>query len=286
MLKRLITLTAVVLLYCITTVFSQRIPQLGIAASLENDAVLYQSGFRLIGESVGSLLSPKLTHQQFLQKVASLKTAQCKVYMCNSFFPGDMKIAGDKVNEQQVLTFADTVFSRAHQAGIPAIVLGSGAARRLPEGYDVKKATDDFILLAKKLAVIAEKYKVKIFLEALNSTETNFITTLKQAAYIVNGVNHPSFRLNADIYHMLKENESPQSIIDAGSIIEYCEIAEKEERTYPGFKGDDFVPYLKALKKIKYKGYIFIEGRWKDYKTEAPLAKAYMEKQLKLAYIK
>lgn len=46
---------------------------------------------------------------------------------------------------------------------------------------------------------------------------------------------------------MLKENESPQSIIDAGSVIEYCEIAEKDERTYPGFKGDNFMPYLKAL---------------------------------------
>ncbi|MES2829475.1 MAG: TIM barrel protein [Bacteroidota bacterium] len=283
MIKRL-TFLALGLLLAYAPVFSQRLPQLGIAASLENDAVLYQSGFRLIGESVGSLLSPKMNYQQFLQKAASLKNAKCKVYMCNSFFPGDMKIAGDKVIENEVLIFADTVFSRANKAGIPAIVLGSGSARRLPEGYDVKKATEDFINLAKKLALLAGKYKVKLFLEALNSTETNFITTLSQAAYIVKSVNHPSFRLNADIYHMLKENEPPQSIIDAGSVIEYCEIAERDERTYPGFKGDNFVPYLKALKTVKYKGYIFIEGRWKDYKTEAPLAKAYMEQQLKQAY--
>jgi len=283
MIKRLFTVLAISISLR-GTAFSQQRPMLGIASSLENDAVLYQSGFKLIGESVGNLLSPKLSNEQFLKRVASLKAAKCKVYMCNSFFPGELKIAGDKVDEQAVLTFADTVFSRASKAGIPAVVLGSGSARRLSEGYDVKKATEDFVKLSKKLALLAGKYKVKIFLEALNSTETNFIITLSQAAYIVKGVNHPNFRLNADIYHMLKENESPQSIVDAGKIIEYCEIAEKDERTYPGFKGDDFVPYLKALKKIHYKGYIFIEGRWTNLKTEAPLAKAYMEAQLQAAY--
>jgi sugar phosphate isomerase/epimerase len=284
MIRRLLILMAFTLNTFSGSVFGQQQPKLGIASSLENDNVLYQSGFKLIGESVGNLLSPKLSYEQFLEKAKSLKIAQCKVYMCNSFFPGDMKIAGDKVDEQAVLAFADTVFSRAHKAGIPAIVLGSGSARRLPSGYDTLRATKDFIALAKKVAVLAAKYKVKLFLEALNSTETNFITTLSQAAHIVKSVNHSNFKLNADIYHMLKENESPQSIIDAGNIIEYCEIAEKDERTYPGFKGDDFVPYLKALKKINYKGFIFIEGRWTNLKVEAPLAKAYMEAQLKTAY--
>lgn len=282
--KKSFVLLVSVLIFSNTAVFSQSIPQLGIASSLENDAVLYQSGFQLIGESVGKLLSPKLSQEQILKNKSSLKEMQCQVYMCNSFFPGDLKIAGDQVDEQKVLTYADSVFSRASQLGIKAIVLGSGGSRRLPEAYDVQKAEAAFIKLAKKIALLAKPYGVKIFLEALNSTETNFITTLQQAAKIVRAVNHPNFRLNADIYHMMKENEPPQHIVDAGKIIEYCEIAEKDERTYPGFKGDDFVPYHKALKKIKYNGYIFIEGRWTDLKVEAPLAKAYLEKQLKLAY--
>lgn len=265
-------------------VFGQSVPKLGIASTMENDAVLYESGFHLIGESVGKLVSPKLSQDQILQNKSSLKKMRCHVYMCNSFFPGEIKIAGDQVDEQKVLTYADTVFSRASQLSIKAIVLGSGGSRRLTGGYDVQKAEAAFIKLVEKMALLAEPYGVKIFLEALNSTETNFITTLQQAARIVKAVNHPNFRLNADIYHMLKENEPPQHIVDAGDIIEYCEIAEKDERTYPGFKGDDFVPYLKALKKIKYSGHIFIEGRWTDLKIEAPLAKDYLEKQLKLAY--
>ena len=267
-------------------VFSQAIPELGIASSLENDAVLYQSGFRLIGESVGKLVSPNLSPEQICENKSSLKKMKCQVYMCNSFFPGNLKIAGEQVDEQKVLIYADSVFSRAAQLGIKVIVLGSGGARRLPEGYNVQKAEAEFIVLTRKMALLAARYNVRIFLEALNSTETNFITTLKQAAKIVRAVNHPNFRLNADIYHMMKENEPPQHIVEAGDVIVYCEIAEKDERTYPGFKGDDFVPYLKALKKINYNGYIFIEGRWTDLSVEAPLAKAYLEKQLKLAYQK
>jgi sugar phosphate isomerase/epimerase len=282
--KKSFALLALALICSAAPVFSQSMPKLGIASSLENDAVLYQSGIQLIGESVGKLVSPKLSDEQILQNKSTLKKMQCQVYMCNSFFPGDLKIAGDQVDEQKVLTYAYTVFSRASQLGIKVIVLGSGGSRRLPEGYDAQKAEADFIKLIRKIVVLAKPYDVKIFLEALNSTETNFITTLKQAARIVRAVNHPNFRLNADIYHMMKENEPPQHIVDAGDIIAYCEIAEKEERTYPGFKGDNFVPYLKALKKINYKGYIFIEGRWTDLKVEAPLAKAYLEKQLKLAY--
>lgn len=231
------------------------------------------------------MVSPILTEEQFQKNVELVKAAKCKVYMCNVFFPADLKIAGDQVHEKNVLEFADTVFYRASILGVNAIVLGSGKARRLPEGYDKKRAEQDFVILGTKLANLAQKHGVKIFLENLNSTETNFINSLKDAAFIVKEINHPYFRLNADIYHMLKENESAQEIINAGDIIEYCEIAEKEQRTPPGVKGDDFVPYLKALKEIGFKGPIFIEGRWTDMVKEAPAAKAYLEKQLKEAYL-
>ena len=282
--KKNILFTIVCLsLFCQSS-FSQEIPRLGIASSAVNDSILYSSGYSLIGESVSRMVSPRLSEVQFENNIRIVKGLKCHVYMCNVFFPADIKLVGPDLDEKRVLSYADTVFKRASILGVSAIVLGSGGPRRLPEGYDREVATREFVALSKQLAQVAAKYNVKVFLENLNSTETNFITSLKDAAQVVRSVNHPNFRLNADIYHMMKESESPQSIIDAGEIIEYCEIAEKEARTYPGFKGDDFVPYLKALKQIGFKGHIFIEGRWTDLKTEAPIAKAYLERQLKVAY--
>ena len=64
------------------------IPRLGIVAPLEQDSLVYASGFRMLGESVGRMLSPSLTEAQFQQNLARIKKAKCKVLLCNIFFPG------------------------------------------------------------------------------------------------------------------------------------------------------------------------------------------------------
>src|SRR5436189_5464627 len=104
------------------------IPRLGIVAPIEQDSLIYASGFRMLGESVGRMLSPSLTEEQFQQNLARIKKAKCKVLLCNIFFPGSIKIAWPAVEEKRVLGYADTVLSRAKRAGIHFIVLGSGVA--------------------------------------------------------------------------------------------------------------------------------------------------------------
>ncbi|MBC8052217.1 MAG: sugar phosphate isomerase/epimerase [Sphingobacteriaceae bacterium] len=268
----------------IPSAIAQTIPKLGIVAPLEQDSLIYASGFRMIGESVGRMLSPSISEAGFATNKARIKNAKCKVYLCNVFFPSKLKIAGPDVNEELVLRYADSVFNRAKQADIPIIVLGSGGARRIPEGYDPQRANIDFASLCRKLALLAEKHGVMIALESLEATETNFLITLTSAAQIVRMVDHKNFKLNADIFHMMREGESPQSILDAGDILVYCEIAEKEMRSLPGVKGDDFKPYLRALKKINYKGEIFIEGNTKNPASDIPLSFQYLTRQLREVY--
>lgn len=260
------------------------IPKLGIVAPIEQDSIVYASGFRMIGESVGKMLSPSLTEEQFQQNLTRIKKSKSKVFLCNIFFPGSLKIAGPDVNETNVLLHADTVFARAKRAGISYIVLGSGGARRLPDGYDQIKAQSDFVLLCRKLAAYAGKYNIMIALESLEATETNFLITLKDAADVVRGVDHPNFKLNADIFHMMREGESPQSILDAADILVYCEIAEKQKRSLPGVMGDDFKPYLRALRDAKFKGHIFIEGNTSNPLNDIPLSFKYLTRQLEEVY--
>ena len=68
---------------------------------------------------------------------------------------------------------------------------------------------------------------------------------------------------------MLKDNEGPEQIVKYGKYIVHCHIAEKQNRTAPGVVGDDFREYFRALKKVKYRGGLSIEGRWKDFDSEA-----------------
>lgn len=260
------------------------IPRLGIVAPLEQDSLVYASGFRILGESVGRMLSPSLTEKQFEQNLIRIKKAKCKVLLCNIFFPGSIKIAGPAVDESRVLSYADTVLSRAKKAGIRFIILGSGGARRLPDGYNAVKAQADFAQLCRKLAMVAGKYGITIALESLQAAETNFLISLKSAAEVVRAVDHPNFKLNADIFHMMRECESPQSIVDAADILVYCEIAEKQKRSLPGVEGDDFKPWLRALRKAKYKGHIFIEGNTSNPGTDIPLSFKYLTRQLEEIY--
>jgi len=260
------------------------VPELGIIVPLEQDSLAYASGFRMLGESVGRMLSPSLTGEQFAENLQRIKKAKCKVVLCNIFFPGNIKIAGPDVNETRVLGYADSVFSRAKTAGIGLIVLGSGTARRIPDNYDTTKAKRDFVALCRKLSVVAARYEIMIALDSLQSAETNFLISLNSAAEIVRSVNHPNFRLNADIFHMLRQGESPQSIIDAADILIYCEIAEKQSRSLPGVVGDDFKPWLRALRKANYKGHIFIEGNSNDLRKDMPLSFKWLTLQLQEVY--
>jgi sugar phosphate isomerase/epimerase len=283
--KKLLVLLSASLLFASSFIADRKkLPQLGIVAGLAQDELIYAAGFRANGESVKRVLSPTLSDQEFVDKLKEIKTAKCKLVSCNLFFPATLKIAGPEVVEKRVLAYADSVLSRAGQAGVKYIVLGSGGSRNIPAGYDIEKAKADFVNLGKKLGGIAKKYQVTIVLENLETTETTFITSLKAAAEIVRKVNHPNFRLNADLFHMMREGESPEEIVAAGNLVGFCEIAEKEKRSLPGVMGDDFRPYLRALKKIGYKGYIFMEGSIKNPAVEIPQAFKYLSKQVAEVY--
>ncbi|HOY07315.1 MAG TPA: sugar phosphate isomerase/epimerase family protein [Saprospiraceae bacterium] len=260
-------------------------PQIGIAENMDNDSLLAAAGYTCMVESIGRRFSPRTVPDAAFQKnLLHIAQLPIPIYSVNLFIPADLKLVGPAVNEKAVLAYADSVMNRLHQANIRHIVWGSGGARRIPEGFDKKVATEQMISIAKKIAKRARKYHIVIFLENLNSTETNFINTVEEALYIVRKVNHPNLRLNADIYHMLKEGESPDVILKTGKYLAYVEIAEKEQRTAPGVTGTDFRPYLQALQQVNYHGKIVIEGQWKKVSDIAVPAFQYLQRQINEVY--
>ena len=168
---------------------------------------------------------------------------------------------------------------RAGMAKIPYIVFGSGKARHVPDGVSREEAMEQFISFCKQIAPFAETYGVTVVIEPLNKAETNLINSLSEGARVVEAVNHPNVQLLCDMYHMMRENESPSEIVKQGKYIRHCHIAEREERTPPGAKGDDFRPYFNALKQIGYKGCVSIECRWSDFENEVQQALPYMKEQ-------
>ena len=73
---------------------------------------------------------------------------------------------------------------------------------------------------------------------------------------------------------------SVSKFIKSADKLVHCHIAECEERTAPGVKGDDFTPYFKALKEIKYDGRISFECSWQDVSAQLPKAVEVMKEQI------
>lgn len=261
------------------------IPEIGIVQNIENDSILQRYGYRYLVESVGKLISPRsVNDEQFETNAAKINKLQVPMYAFNIFIPGELKIVGPNVNEQAILTYVEKVFQRCQATGVKRIIWGSGGSRRVPDGFDHEKAKEQFISSAKKIAAMASKYDISLALENLNSTETNFITTIEDALDVVKKVNHKNLRLCVDVYHMLKEGESPSSILKAKGYVIYCEVAEKEGRTPPGVHGDDFRPYFEALKKVGYSDKIMIECRWEDVARQGEVAFRELRAQIQDVY--
>jgi sugar phosphate isomerase/epimerase len=277
-----------ILLFASVSVFAQqknKRPEIGIVADFHQDSLVHASGYSVLVESISRCFSPKaVTDQQFEENLLALKKLKTPLFAVNVFIPGELKLVGPDVNETAVLDYANVILERCSRAGVTFVVFGSGGARRIPDGFDRATARQQFVSISKKLGDLARKHSVTIVLENLNSTETNFITTATEALSIVKDVDHPNFRLCVDIYHMLKENEPASVVEDTKRYIAHCDIAEKENRTPPGTKGDDFRPYLAALKKIGYQGKIILECRWDNLALQAKSARETLLKQMDDVY--
>lgn len=244
---------------------------LGVCTSYSNAALIKSLGYSFVEEGVGRFLIPDEKSggdAQFAKNTALVKSVGVPVRSYTSFFPGNLKSVGEELHHEAILERADLALKRAKEIGSPNIVFGSGGSRRIPEGFDREKAKQQHIEVSRKMGVLAEKHGVTITIEPLNRSETNFVNSLAEGAEIVTAVNNPWFRLLCDIYHMKKDDEGPEQIRKYGKLITHCHIAEKANRTAPGVEGDDFRPYFKALKKIKYKNGLSLECRWKDFDTE------------------
>ena len=260
-------------------------PEIGIVQDFERDSLMYAYGYRCIVESIVKCISPKqLSEEAFVQQLSNFKQLKVPIYAFNIFMPGDMKLVGPDVNRQAILDYSRIVFARCQRAGINMIIWGSGGARRVPDGFDHEKATAQFIEVARDVASLAKEFNIILALENLNSTETNFINTVEDALKTVKAVDKPNFRLCADIYHMLMENESAEILRSTKGYLIHCDIAEKNGRTPPGVNGDDFRPYLKALRDVGYSGKIILECRWKDIFVQGLTARTNLQRQIDEVY--
>lgn len=214
--------------------------------------------------NVQGQLVPELGDDAFALQEAAVRALPVPALAANCFLPGNLKVVGPDAdaNRERLLRYADNAFRRAAALGIVHIVFGSGGARKAPADWPLDRAFSQYVDALRVCAPPAAKHGVVLLVEPLNRSDCNVVNTLLEGVAAVAQVGSPGVRLLADVFHMLRNGESPDDIVKAGPWLAHVHVAEAGARTAPGVAGDDFRPFLHALREARYAGDLSIECLW------------------------
>ena len=231
-------------------------------------AVIAASGLEYVEENVQNFLVPESPETEFRSRLAAAAKAARTIQVACCFLPGSHRCVGPEVDTARLLAWAAAAFARAQTAGIDTVVFGSGGARGVPAGFSHATAFTQFVDLLGRMAPLAARHGVTIVIEPLNRAEVNFINTIDEGAEVVKQVDHPNVRLLADLFHMLRNGETPDALTRHGALLAHAHLAERETRSPPGTKGDDFRPFLRALRQAGYDRRLSLECRIENLGAE------------------
>lgn len=218
--------------------------------------------FDFIEGHVQNFLLPFGTDAEFAVHAAALRASPLAMPAANCLLPAHLKIVGPAVDTAALTAYAQTIFRRAREVGLTLMVVGSAGARMIPEGWSATRAFEQYVEALRLFAPLAHAEGVTLVVEPLNRGECNLVNTIVEGAEAARRADHPAVKLLVDLFHMLRNGESPDDILRVGPI-HHAHLAEDKDRAAPGVNGEDFRPFLRALKKIGYHDRLTIECIWK-----------------------
>ena len=229
---------------------------------------------------VVNFLKPEAPDADFAPHAAALAACGYPMPAANVLLPAVLKCSGPDIDYARLDRYAQVVFRRCKEIGMKFIVFGSAGARMVPPGFHISKAFEQYVDILKQFAPLAEENGVTIVVEPLNRGECNLVNTILEGAEAVRRANHNSVKLLVDIFHMLRNGESPDDIVKVGPLIRHAHIAENKDRAAPGVNGENLRPYLRALRKTGYNDRLALEPIWTDLPNQVGPALAELRKQL------
>jgi sugar phosphate isomerase/epimerase len=176
--------------------------------------------------------------------------------------PSTIKITGPDADLAALEAYLRTILRRARAIGVEKLVLGSGAARTIPDGFDRKAGERQLVEFVRTAAILAADHCVTVVLEHLNRNEGNVLTRLSECVGMARAIDHPNLKVLVDTFHLWAEDEPVEHVREAMPLLAHVHLADLAGRVAPGEGSppSDYRPLFRLLKAGAYSGTMSVEA--------------------------
>jgi D-psicose/D-tagatose/L-ribulose 3-epimerase len=187
--------------------------------------------------------------------------------------PNDLSITGPAADLEKQNAHLKRALARVGGLGLKYVVLGSGKARHVPDGFPREKAYDQLVDFSRRLADEAKAHGVDVLVQPLRATDTNLVNTVPEAAELVDKVARPNFQMIVDYSFLIIGKEDPAAVRQAGTRVKHVWMANPNGRGYPMRAEEaEYAAFFQALQAAGYRGGLSVHARTDDFPGDAARA--------------
>lgn len=254
---------------CCMSLLDENLPRLAQAG-----ADYAETGFTSLQE---------LTLAQCRERAQQLEEAHLAVEVMNVLFPAALPLTGPQADLAAAADYLDRGLEKAALFGTKKLVFGSGAARRVPEGFPREAAWEQLLTLCREvIAPRMERRGMVCCIEPLQKGECNILNTCAEAFPLVRAVGSPGVRLLVDLYHFDLEGEPRPSLEHYRGYLCHAHIASAKNGRLPPLPGDgeDYREFFRHLAAAGYQGEVSLEGNMPGGLEQVKTSLAYLRSLL------
>jgi sugar phosphate isomerase/epimerase len=165
--------------------------------------------------------------------------------------------APDEAGRDKAVAFAKRVMEFAAKFDAPAVI--GSMQGRAADGVTKPVALRYLGNALFKLDDHAADLGTTLLYEPINRYETNLINTLADGVQLLTGIAARNVKLLADLFHMnMEESDVPGALRAAGRYVGHVHFADSNRKA-AGLGHTDFAAVVRALREVKYDGYLSAE---------------------------
>lgn len=130
----------------------------------------------------------------------------------NAYCDERTPIVGDRYCAEKTKDYAEKICSRGASLGIRFLDIGAPAARKLPTGYDKKKADAQCEAFLTITAQVAKLYGIEVLFEAMHAQCCDYANYTMDALHMIKKLSIENLKINLDFYHMTIMKESFETL--------------------------------------------------------------------------